>query len=87
MLPYDALQSDVTTADSIQLSVNFSYDGYPMRTSEGAAEACLEAYQALGHTSLMDTFDNYLTEILGEYKIIILCLFRHSLYIMLNDHN
>ena len=45
-----------------------------MRTSEGAAEACLEAYQALGHTSLMDTFDNYLTEILGEYKIIILCL-------------
>ena len=60
MLPYDALQSDVTTADSIQLSVNFSYDGYPMRTSEGAAEACLEAYKALGHESLMDTFDNYL---------------------------
>ena len=55
MLPYDALQSDVTTADSIQLSVNFSYDGYPMRTSEGAAEACLEAYQALGHTSLINS--------------------------------
>ena len=33
-----------------------------MRTSEGAGEACLEAYQALGHTSLMDTFDNYLTK-------------------------
>ena len=61
-LPYDALQSDVTTADSIQLSVHFSYDGYPMRSSEGAGEACLEAYQALGHTSLMDTFDNYLTK-------------------------
>ena len=87
MLPYDALQSDITTADSIQLSVNFSYDGYPMRTSEGAAEACLEAYQALGHSTLLDTFDNYLTGILGEYKIITLCLFRHSLYIMFNDHN
>ena len=33
-----------------------------MRTSEGAAEVCLEAYEALGHTTLMDTFDNYLNK-------------------------
>jgi len=59
-LPYDSFNSDVTSADSIQLSVNFSYDGYPMKSSEGAIEACLEAYTALGHTSLMDTFDNFL---------------------------
>ena len=64
MLPYDALQSDVTTADSIQLSVNFSYDGYPMRTSEGAAEACLEAYQALGHTSLIKSVNVILLKLL-----------------------
>ena len=54
------MSSDITTADSVQLSVNFSYDGYPMRTSEGAAEACLEAYQALGGNSLLDTYDNFL---------------------------
>ena len=62
-VPYDALSSDIQTADSVQLSVNFSYDGYPMRTSEGAAEACLEAYKALGHSSLMDTFDNYIKKV------------------------
>ena len=33
-----------------------------------------------------DTFDNYLTGILGEYKIIILCLLDIA-YIMFNDHN
>ena len=73
-LPYDALQSDVTTADSIQLSVNFSYDGYPMRTSEGAGEACLEAYQALGHTSLMNSV-----------RVIILKLLR-ILFGMINNN-
>lgn len=61
-MPYDALASDIQSADAVQLSVNFSYDGYPLRTSEGAAEACLEAYQALGHTSLMDTFDGYINK-------------------------
>ncbi len=61
-LPYDALQSDLTTADSIQLTVNFSFDGYPMRTAEGAAEVCLDAYRALGHETLLDTFDKYLTK-------------------------
>lgn len=39
MLPYDAISSDIQSNDLVQLSVNFSYDGYPMRTSEGAAEA------------------------------------------------
>ena len=58
-LPFDALQSDLSTADSIQLTVNFSYDGYPMRTSEGAGEVCLNFYKALGHNSLFDTFQNY----------------------------
>ena len=63
LLPYDSLQSDVTSADSVQLTVNFSYDGYPMRTSEGAAEACLEAYTALGHTSLkINIFIEYIHE-------------------------
>lgn len=59
-LPYDALNSDLTAADSVQLSVNFSYDGYPYRMSEGAGEACLEAYKALGHNSLNDGFENAL---------------------------
>lgn len=27
-VPFDALSSDITTNDSIQLSVTFSYDGY-----------------------------------------------------------
>lgn len=31
-LPYDALNSDITSADSVQLSVNFSYDGYVWMT-------------------------------------------------------
>ena len=66
-LPYDSLNSDVSSADSVQLSVTFSYDGYPMRTSEGAADACLEAYKALGHKTLMDTFDNFLQK--GPYKL------------------
>ena len=74
MLPYDALQSDVTTADSIQLSVNFSYDGYPMRTSEGAGEVCLDAYRALGHTSLINSV-----------RVIILKLLR-SLFETINSN-
>ena len=35
-----------------------------MRTSEGAAEACLEAYQALGHTSLIKSVNVILLKLL-----------------------
>lgn len=71
MLPYDSLNSDVSSADSVQLSVTFSFDGYPMRTSEGAAEACLEAYKALGHKTLMK---NPLMKNINNYIIIYLKL-------------
>lgn len=66
-LPYDSFNSDLTTSDAVQLSVNFSYDCYPMKSSEGAIEACLAAYTSLGHKSLMDTFDNFLEK--GPYVL------------------
>lgn len=59
-MPYDSFSSDLTTADSLQVSVNFSFDGYPFRSSEGATDACLEAYKSLGHNSLMDGYENAL---------------------------
>jgi len=58
-LPYDALNSDLGTSDGVQYSVTFSYDGYPLTSSEGAIARCLEAYNALGHTSYLDTQAKY----------------------------
>ena len=66
-LPYDTLSSDLSSSDAIQYSVNFSYDGYPIRSSEGAIATCLEAYTALGHSSINDTFENFLTR--GARKV------------------
>lgn len=60
-LPTDTLSSDLSSSDAIQYSVNFSYDGYPIKSSEGAISTCLEAYTSLGHSSISDTLDNFLT--------------------------
>lgn len=61
-LPYDALNSDLGSNESVQLSVNFSFDGYPYRADTGSIDACLDAYRSLGHTSLMDGFENALVK-------------------------
>lgn len=59
-LPYDSMSSDLTSADGLQLSVTFSYDGAPLMSCDGAIVAALDAYTSLNHTSINDTFENYL---------------------------
>ena len=70
-----------------------------MRTSEGAAEACLEAYQALGHKSLINSVRVIILKLLKRLfktinsgsKIILLFIDYTMndivIYFLLNDGN
>lgn len=56
-IPLDALNSDQTANDTVQLSVTFSFDGYPLTSAEpGVVEKVLSFFNNFRHT---DTYAKY----------------------------
>ena len=57
-VPYDILNQDVNTNDSIQNSVTFSFDGFPLTIVDGGQELVSKVQNLLNDKQYMRTFDH-----------------------------